>query len=512
MTVRALQWSAPFVIALHTPLFLLSHNIAKTPANEACDAAATSLLLAAVSLVLARRLVSSRAKAVALASGVMTWFFWFAVFSSAVHRAAGATPAEVGEFNLALIPWTILAALYVVAVLRARSADLLAQLWVIVAIVLVAAPALVLLRFGVTRPPTPRPFPAVALRAPERMPDIFFLVFDRYAGAETLLRRYRFDNSGFIDHLRGRGFSVAERSHANYQRTAHSLAATLNLEFIHPLYTGMEHASDWRPLYALVRDHRVGRSLRALGYEYVNAGAWWPPTRHPPLADVNLSFAPFSSVLHAVYENSALAGSGFSFAGMLDVRRTQWQRIHRQVREIGRIRRRARPVFVFAHFLLPHDPYVFGARGEFVPSRVAKERGIARNYIEQVQFANVVIRQLVDDLLAELAEPRPVIIIQADEGPFPPYEESEVDLNRYDWRRARPDEVREKFGILNAMYVPDAPRASFNAAMTPINTFRIVFNTYFGQDLKLLPDRSFGSVSDVYPYGFFEVTDLLNAG
>lgn len=40
----------------------------------------------------------------------------------------------------------------------------------------------------------------------------------------------------------------------------------------------------------------------------------------------------------------------------------------------------------------------------------------------------------------------------------------------------------------------------------PVNTFRLIFNFYFGTDYELLDDRCYFSSYD-YPYKFTDVTD-----
>ena len=49
----------------------------------------------------------------------------------------------------------------------------------------------------------------IHLVQPDAPPDIYYLVFDRYAGSQTLLEDYGFDNSQFEEQLRRRGFFVA---------------------------------------------------------------------------------------------------------------------------------------------------------------------------------------------------------------------------------------------------------------------------------------------------------------
>ena len=47
----------------------------------------------------------------------------------------------------------------------------------------------------------------------------------------------------------------------------------------------------------------------------------------------------------------------------LDWDNAQCQRVARQVEEIKRLRGDGRPIYVFAHILVPHEPYVFTLDG-----------------------------------------------------------------------------------------------------------------------------------------------------
>ncbi|XSC43508.1 hypothetical protein ACF1BQ_037100 [Bradyrhizobium sp. RDT10] len=159
--------------------------------------------------------------------------------------------------------------------------------------------------------------------------------------------------------------------------------------------------------------------------------------------------------------------------------------------------------FVFAHILVPHDPYVFGADGR-CPLSDGMERTETEKYIDQVRYANSLIKDFVSALLVTDG-PKPIIIIQSDEGPFPPRYQSE-DRS---WRDATVDELRAKMGILNAFYFPDGDYRDLDPQVTSVNTFRVLFNKYFGTGLERLPDRiyAFPDVSNIYD--FYEITDVL---
>ena len=58
--------------------------------------------------------------------------------------------------------------------------------------------------------------------------------------------------------------------------------------------------------------------------------------------------------------------------------------------------------------------------------------------------------------------------------------------------------------ILNAISMPQGAKQEFYPAMTPVNTFRMVFNELFGTQLPTEPDESY-SVQD---FEFKRVTEF----
>lgn len=510
MTIRTCQWLAPFLVALHLPLFIFARNSHLLVVEEMYPPAGTAILAAGLLAAAIYAVTRDRARTVCLATGAMAWLSWYGIFSGGLATHLGVGRLAGGVASATLIPWTGLWLLYTVSAIRARSLEARASAWLLAALVLAGQPLYALGTFVVQRPDDRAPLPMSAvLQPPAARPDIVHLVFDRYASASVLRDRYAFDNSGLINGLRARGFVVAERSNANYFRTGLSLAATLNLTYLNDRFAGLEGASDWRPVYRLLHDHSVWRSLQSLGYEYVQMGSWWEPTRHNPHATENRSYARIPMLAHLLYRGTPLADMGLWAGGALDARRDQWLRIRRQLQDLETIRADRPPLFIFGHFLLPHDPYVFGSGGEFLPEAVVRTRRTVENYVNQVRFANTAILRLVDALLADTTRPAPILILQADEGPYPP--RYEANSENVDWRQATDEEVREKFGILNAMYLPGVRPRGLHTAITPVNTYRVIFNEYFGTRLDLLPDRSFLSVSERKPYQFIDVTDVITA-
>jgi hypothetical protein len=98
----------------------------------------------------------------------------------------------------------------------------------------------------------------------------------------------------------------------------------------------------------------------------------------------------------------------------------------------------------------------------------------------QSQFANREITRIVEEIIANSATP-PVIIVQGDHGP---------------WLQGK----ERRLSILNAYYLP-GHAAAVSDSITPVNTFRVIFNLYLGGDFDLLPNPSyFSPVPDQYNF------------
>jgi len=114
-------------------------------------------------------------------------------------------------------------------------------------------------------------------------------------------------------------------------------------------------------------------------------------------------------------------------------------------------------------------------------------------------FANSKVQSALEAIISRSVEP-PVIILQSDHGPG-------SLLNKEDLRSTY---LKERMSILNAYYLPDSGDAQLYEEITPVNTFRVVLNSYFGTDLELLGDESYFSTWS-HPYVFINVTDDVAA-
>jgi hypothetical protein len=339
-------------------------------------------------------------------------------------------------------------------------------------------------------------------------------VFDRYGNEEAMLDAAGVEND-LPGWLEAQGFTVVRDAHANYGRTTLSLAATLHMTLLDEIATAMGPGSDdATPVHEMLQDHRVGRFLQDHGYRYIHVGSWWAPTKTNRIADENPvlnSQTDFGTLL----DDTTLSPTIDELMGAKAP--PKHHLLHRAAalfewNELDRVSREPGPKFVFGHILLPHEPYVFKANGEYSELSEEDSRFLAAGMAAQLSYTNDRIRGLVTQLLSVPEAERPIIIIAADEGPYP--ERYNRDQMGFDWSQATDEELVTKFGVLQAMYLPGEAPADAPAPyqdMTVINTFPIVLDRYFGADIPLLPDHSFTSRVWARPYDLIDVTDRLRA-
>jgi hypothetical protein len=180
--------------------------------------------------------------------------------------------------------------------------------------------------------------------------------------------------------------------------------------------------------------------------------------------------------------------------------------VPRQIEKVKEIGKRSERTFTVVHVLLPHEPYVFDANGRCLSRTEVRALTQRDGYVAQLRYANRLISELVQSLLQ--GSSKPIIIFQADEGPYP---EAYRTTDR-SWRLATPREIAMKTGILNAYYFPDGDYSALDQHITPVNTFRVIFDKYFATHYGRLPDRVYMFPDYRRLYDFFDVTAAARYG
>ncbi len=359
------------------------------------------------------------------------------------------------------------------------------------------------------------------------LPDIYYIVLDAYSRGDVLRSRFDYDNSDFLNWLEMKGFFVAHQSHSNYAWTHLSLASTLNGEYLDTLVPQQVQSmapEDFSLRFSFiksiladefVKNSRVHRFFSSLGYRIISNDTGYAVTRK---ASTTLTAA-LSRPLSQFEE--ALAGQTFvkplipifrSWALLQELQISKFDRIVGTLADLEEAADDAGPKFVFYHVVSPHGPFCFDDEGEMIPPYPLYDASpwlqdkfavpgyvdwFTENYPPNLAGLNHRLKETFQSILDSSAG-NAIVIIQADHGTH----------TGFDLQSAANTDVVERFGILNAVYLPAAiPRDGLEQTMSSVNTFRVVFNNAFGLDLPLLENRAYYSIGDL---DFVEVTDRLH--
>jgi hypothetical protein len=268
-------------------------------------------------------------------------------------------------------------------------------------------------------------------------------------------------------------------------------------------------------LYDLIQNNKVIGFLKSNNYKFIHFGSGAEATKTNFNADINYSIYSYKDneriILNTLYKQSILPPIVKKILNrdlvessiVSDGRKNKREGILFQLDKLMSIPTDPHSTFVFMHLLIPHSPFVFDEHGNYVTLEEEESNTIQKNYIGQLRFLNKRLKEIVESIITN-SYPKPIIIIQSDEGHYPSgYSYKERNLSKYS-----DDKLRHKFGIFNALYFPDANTEQLYPAISPVNSFRLLFNLYFGQDYELLEDRQFNTNYYQY-YRFLDVTKKL---
>jgi hypothetical protein len=500
----------PFLFAVFPILYLFSENLESAlPLGVLTRPVLLALALSALMLGFLWLVFRSAQRAAVLASVLILLFYSYGHVLRALSRDRAA---------LLLGVWTVIATGSMVLVARAprrlprltAGMNLAALVLVVMNLVPIVASGLGGRERSAAGSPSEHSIPVDPQKPVER-PDIYYLVFDRYADEESLSETFGFDNRPFLSWLSDKGFFVAKDSTANYPRTAQSLASSLNLSYLDFLPTEGEQAKSYGAIYDLLGDFEAARFLKDNGYRYLHMGSWFGPTKTDPSADVNYDFKSLSEFENILYRTTLLSelDQDGSLLRKLNPRQTEWARRRWQFEHLIEIADDPGPNFVFAHILVPHPPYVTDADGGFVEVEEERTRPLKQLYVDQLVYTNRQIQKVVNGLLSASPEDPPVIVLQADEGPQPNEFLNIKPTRVFDWTEASRETLLFKFRLFNAYYLPGGADRVLYPSITPVNTFRVIFDRYLGADLELLPDKNYVQRDRLHPYEFHDVTRKL---
>jgi hypothetical protein len=505
----------PFLLAVYPVLFLYSHNLGEVAFRETFAPIAIILGLALLVWGILGFILKNWKKSGIIVSLFLVLFFSYGYFRTSLE----------GKRSVLLMTsaWIVLFMLgsFFTAISRKDFTDATVILN-IVAGILIAQPVLNIVTHQfrnirqISQDNDSR-FMGENLHLPARMesyPDIYFIILDAYAREDILREIYNFDNSDFLNFLRSRGFYIADQSASNYCQTGLSLGSCFNLVYLDGLVEQFgQNNTKWELLEGIVEKSFVIEYLKKHGYKIVAFASDRPETKLQDAADTYLKPGTSISMFHSALKNMT------PLPDIMTIRKTYSdfdkcrQKIQYILDNLGKITGPIpSPKFVFAHVEAPHPPFVFDSNGQarnaeakcddydgnwlIKPGRLSLQE-YRRYYRDQIVFVNHRMEKVVDEILKNSKRP-PIIMILGDHGP-----RSETI-----WEKPEETNVKECMSNLSAYYLPNNGDKLLYPQITPVNSFRVIFSYYFGEQFNPLPDRCYFSTAK-YLYKFYDVTERV---
>jgi len=503
--IGAFPWY-PIVIALYAPLALLAHNLGQVEIRSGVRAILVTVVSAVLILFLARLVLKDWARAGAASAVVFILFFTYGHVYTAIknYEVLGIV---IGRHRYLVVVWVALAGLGLWwSVKRSFRIPTLSSSMNLAGVVLLIYPLFQVISYASSTRGQQNQLAEthavqtsqydITLPDGQTPPDVYYIILDAYGRSDTLLKILDYDNSAFLNELKQLGFYIAECAQSNYAKTDLSLSSSLNMDYVTALGSSFSpESTDRLPLWTLIKNNEVKAIFEDLGYTTVAFDTGYDFTQVKS-SDVYYT-APAKGLngFENLYLQTTLVAvmDDFNLLGKLQLTPEDRKRelILFKLAELQKIPASLpSPKFVFAHLVIPHQPFVFGPDGEpfVIHERTFKgqtyypNRDYALGYHNQAIYISQQILEVVKVILQESDRP-PVIMVQGDHG-----------LSHFG--------DSDRMTILSTYYFPEREQDIY-PSITPVNSFRLLFNQYFNADFDLLEDVSY--YSD-YPYAYqFEV-------
>ena len=436
----------PFLLSLYFVLLVFSENLGEAFVGQIVRPALVLLFATGLLLLLFAKVFKSVDKAAFVTALLLVFIF-------TIPDLEGFLPRTVSRHKTILLILEI-AGFLAVTMLMLRTVKDWSKIRQTLNIVVGVMLSLTLYRIGsyglsaggfIFEPePQRQAVSADGFRRPDSVsPDIYFLLVDGYARADTLQDYFGYDNSDFIAFLEESGFQVAQNSLSNYHNTRVAIPTVLNFEYM-ANQSGFKEdlTEDYRVfLSAKTFNNRTASILRELGYRVVtirSTGHYvrtadseefmptdnWFMLNEFESAVLDTTLLPrvfnkrnFRRLLIKMHMEQLPTAEEFS-RNLVNYDR---ERVDFVIDEISRQAAREGPVFLIAHIMAPHHPFIYDREGnvpDISPWMFGEREYFAVNanaYADQVHYLNKLLRTTINNILSQSGKP-PIIILQGDHG------------------------------------------------------------------------------------------------
>ena len=505
----------PFLFSLYPVLFIYSQNIRETPVQEVILLTLLFLFATALLWLLTRFIIKNNEKSSLIISLLLVLSFSYGhIYLLVDDFTLGNT--DIGRHQYLLIPFAIsfVAGIYYYVKTKRRlnnastiSSAITGTFIVIILINIVTYNIGNVDSFDselITTETSLATYDAtVGTFTPHQdeirnYPDVYYIILDGYMSSSSLKEFLNYDNQEFVSYLSNKGFNVNHKSYTNYPGSMPSVTSNLNMMYLN--FLTEEQVGHIKIPQKMYVENTVMQNFKSAGYKIISVQRPFPFIVSSSLFD--LVVCERNKYVDSQLFNMTIKTSILVFLlekweqhELRDAALCNFAELSKQQQKFNE------PIFVFSHILIPHPPFLFDSEGNPISS--ARPEGLEswqnkEGYINSITFANKKIMQVVDELLTD-QENHPIIIIQADHG-------YGFDI---DPSKPNKESLEQRMSILSAYYLPGIEENLSDDVITPVNTFRTIFNSYFNTDYDLLENKMY--LIDDYNAGYVDVTDILTS-
>lgn len=494
----------PFLFAIFPLVFIYSHNVHELPIKYIAIPILLTSFVIFLLLILLKWLFKNSTKAGIVLSFLLILFIVYGNLHTELFgvKIGG---INIGSNTTLIIPFSIIFVLGIYYLVKTKNKlDKASTIFNAVSLTLIFIISLNAGIYFLENPEIKYSENLEVLLLPDvkqtNLHDIYYIILDEYAGSDSLEKDYDFDNSDFILELSERGFFIPSTSYSNYPNSLLSVPSSLNMQYLNFLSEELgTESKDRRLLVEIWNNNLVMKNLKSKGYHitsfYEGMGAGVAGSLS--LLDERLCGDDYvNDDLKKELVMTYIPISYFHDQLLISETRSKLLCIFSELTEIKD--RISQPIFVYAHMKIPHAPYVFDSDGNPVNfnHRTADRLTQKKYYLEQLIFTNKKIIETVDIILAKSQNP-PIIIIQSDHG----------ERTGIDWDNPTKEMIRQGLNNLNVYYLPNGTDSLYDS-ITPVNSFRVIFNEYFNADFELLEDKIYWQTQE-RPFDIKDVTEIL---
>lgn len=474
-----------FLFGIYPALALYSFNISEILFASTQKALITAFVITFGIILICLVVIRSWEKTALVATLAIFLFFSYGHVFDAVGESARHRYFIAGSLSIFFVGLFLLLRLKSVRLLT-RSLNVLSLILVGLVVVQILASTLQSAFSSYTAKDVPQ---QVAAASDFENRDVYYILVDAFGRQDVLAENYDVDISEFIAQLTELGFYIPDCAQSNYDRTVTSLTSTLNMNYMDAL--GFKHDASSAVLAPTLIHSSTRALFESMGYDTVTFKSLYPwlnttdstyyydyfetESASVDVAALNFQYLFLRTTALRPLVDWLVSKPEISippfWANWIPVGDSLQSREYRQYQQnvfaldtLENIPDLPGRKFVYAHLYITHQPFVFYPDGRFHPDLLQTDSA----YKDQILFAQIRLVEIVKTILAK-SEQEPIIIIQGDHS-YP--------------------EGLKRVRILNAYYLPDGGNENLYDTITPVNTFRVVFNTYYGGQYELLPDIS----------------------